>query len=325
MSALSLTGRTVNDPEVFDAQTAVVGRFGDLVATGTAYNMHLGANGTYVIHPPDLGPAVGSGRYAIRFRDRPELRVDSTRLIDTGPIDADHAYAAGVEFAANRRNWLLQSEYTWFGASRRASTLDNPRFSGYYIEGSWLITGESHRYNPATASYHAPRPFIPFDGQGGWGAWELALRYSHTDLDYHAGLAGAAPPADGIRGGVQSIATAGVNWYPNPNLRFTLELLHFSVDRLNPAGMGATPFGPAPATPRHPSAARSVRISTPTLSGRNTSIEAQRTRAGVFDTSNRCILSNNSAVPVSALRRNSGDHDRQHFLRIAEYRCADEH
>ncbi len=251
MSALSLTGRTVSDPEVFDAQKAAVGRFGFLAATGADYNVHLGVNGTYVFHPPDQGPSVGNGRYAIRFRERPELRVDSTRLIDTGPIDADHAYNAGLEFAANRRNWLLQSEYTWFGITRRASTLDNPRFSGYYIEGSWLITGESHRYNPATASYQAPRPFIPFDGQGGWGAWELALRYSHTDLDYHSGVAGAAPPAGGVRGGVQSIATAGVNWYPNANLRFILEMLHVNVDRLNPAGTNTntTPFGPPPATP----------------------------------------------------------------------------
>ena len=37
-----------------------------------------------------------------------------------------------------------------------------------------------------------------------------------------------APPADGIRGGVQSVTT---------------------VDRLNPASATGTPFGAAPATP----------------------------------------------------------------------------
>lgn len=99
------------------------------------------------------------------------------------------------------------------------------------------------------AQYRAPRPFVPFDGQGGRGAWELALRYSRTDLDSHSGAAGAAPPAEGVRGGVQSITTAGVNWYPNANLRFMLDVLHVNVKRLNPAGMGATPFGAAPSTP----------------------------------------------------------------------------
>ena len=52
---LTYTNRTVNDAEVFDAQTALVGRAAALVATGADYNMHLGLSGTYVIHPADLG------------------------------------------------------------------------------------------------------------------------------------------------------------------------------------------------------------------------------------------------------------------------------
>lgn len=249
MGSLALTSRTVNDPEVNDSQSALVGRIGGLVAAGADYNVHVGANGTYIIHPADQGPSVTTGRYGLRFRERPELRVDSTRLIDTGTIDADHASAMGIEFAANWKNWFLQAEDTWFSVERRASTLSNPRFSGFYVEGSWLITGESHRYNPATASYQAPRPFIPFDGHGGHGAWELAVRYSRADLNYHAGLAGFAPPSGGVRGGEQTITSAGVNWYPNPNLRFLLDFLHVDVDRLNPATATSTPFGPAPATP----------------------------------------------------------------------------
>jgi len=250
MASLALTSRTVNDAEVFDAQTAVVGRIAGLLATSDDYNVHVGANGTYVVHPPDQGPSVASGRYGIRFRDRPELRVDDTRFIDTGTIDAGHASATGVEFAANYRNWLLQAEDTWFTVERRASTLSNPRFNGFYVEGSWVLTGESHRYNPANGSYQSPRPYIPFDGHGGLGAWEVALRYSRTDLNYHAGLAGLAPPADGVRGGDQTVTAAGLNWYPNPNLRFLLDVLHVNVDRLNPAASAtATPFGPAPATP----------------------------------------------------------------------------
>jgi phosphate-selective porin OprO and OprP len=250
MGALTLTSRTVNDPEVFDVQNALVARVGGLIATGTDYNVHVGANSSYIIHPADQGPSATSNRYGLRFRERPELRVDSTRLIDTGTIDADHAAAYGIEFAANWKNWLVQAEDTWFSVERRASTLSNPRFNGYYIEGSWVLTGESHRYNAANGSYQSPRPFIPFDGHGGWGAWELALRYSRTDLNYHAGDAGVAPPADGIRGGLQAITSGGVNWYPNPNLRFLLDYQHINVQRLNPAGPGnLTPFGPAPATP----------------------------------------------------------------------------
>jgi hypothetical protein len=75
-------------------------------------------------------------------------------------------------------------------------------------------------------------------------------RRYRTRASAHAGLAGFAPPSGGVRGVEQSITSAGVNWYPNPNLRFLLDFLHVNVDRLNPANANnSTPFGPVPATP----------------------------------------------------------------------------
>jgi phosphate-selective porin OprO and OprP len=251
MGALTLTSRTVNDAEVFDAQTALVGRAGALVVTGADYNLHLGLSGTYVLHPPDQGADVAGARYGIRFRERPEIRVDSTRLIDTGPIDADHAYAGSAEMAGNWRNFYLQAENYWFGIKRRQpTTLSNPTFGGYYLQGSWVLTGEPHRYNTASAAYQAPRPYLPFSAGGGYGAWELALRYSHTNLNYQEGTLGTAPSENTVRGGLQNILTLGVNWYVNPNLRFLLDYSRIRVERLNPAGPGnLTPFGAVPATP----------------------------------------------------------------------------
>jgi phosphate-selective porin OprO/OprP len=51
------------------------------------------------------------------------------------------------------------------------------------------------------------------------GAWELALRYSRLDLDFHSGAAGTSATADAIRGGMQDIWTFGVNWYINTNVK----------------------------------------------------------------------------------------------------------
>jgi phosphate-selective porin OprO and OprP len=251
MSALTLTSRTVNDAEVFDSQLAVVGRFGYLAATSSNYNVHVGANATYVMQPADQGSAT-TPRYAIRFRERPEIRVDSTRLIDTGSIDADSAYAAGAELAMNYKNYFFQAENYWFGVDRRdPTTLPDPSFGGYYAEASWVLTGEAHRYNVTNGSFQSPRPIQPFSlSGGGWGAWEIAARYSHTDLDFHEGLGLTAANPDTVRGGTQNITAVGVNWYPNTNFRLMLNYLHVSVNRLNPAGVGnLTPFGPAPATP----------------------------------------------------------------------------
>ena len=251
MGSLTLTSRTVNDAEVFDSQLAAVGRFGYLAATSADYNVHVGMSGTWVFQPADQGSSATGPRYLIRLRDRPEIRVDSTRLIDTGAIDADSAYAAGVEFGANWKNWYLQGENFWYGLQRREpSALPDPSFGGYYLQASWILTGESRRYNMANGSFQSPRPFVPFSSAGGIGAWELAVRYSHTDLDFHDGTAGLAATADSIRGGVQDIWTFGANWYLNPNVKLMFNYLHIDADRLNPAGPGnLTPFGAAPSTP----------------------------------------------------------------------------
>jgi phosphate-selective porin OprO/OprP len=252
MAAATLSGRTAYDAEFFDSQSALLARGGGLIATGEDYAVHVGANGTWVIHPADAGLDAAGVRYGVRLRDRPELRVDGTRLIDTGAIDAAHAWAAGLEFGASWRSLMLQAEDFRYGIERRdAPALGDPRFGGWYAQASWVLTGERHRYNPAAGSFQAPRPFVPLARGGGFGAWELALRYSHTDLDFRAGSGGTAPAADAIRGGVQDIWTVGLNLYANANLRWQLNYLHVDVDRLNPRASAATsaPFGAVPATP----------------------------------------------------------------------------
>jgi phosphate-selective porin OprO and OprP len=251
MSAFSLTTRTVNDAEVFDSQLAAVARAGGLIATGGDYNVHLGASGTYVFSPADQGSSATSPRHAIRLRDRPEIRVDSTRLIDTGALDAARASVLGVEFGANWKNVYLQGEQFWFDIERRApGALADPDFAGFYLQGSWVMTGESRRYNPVTGSFQNPRPMVPFSSAGGWGAWELAARYSRMNLNFEEGPAGTAALPGTIRGGDQNVLTIGVNWYVNPNFKVMMNYLLIDVDRLNPAGPGnLTPFGASPGTP----------------------------------------------------------------------------
>ncbi|MGH8622854.1 MAG: porin, partial [Burkholderiales bacterium] len=109
--------------------------------------------------------------------------------------------------------------------------LEDPTFNSFYVQGGWFLTGESRRYNMATGSFQMPRPFTPFAWPYGWGAWELALRYSHTDLDYHAGDRGTAADLDAVRGGVQDVWTLGLNWHLNSNFRMSLNYYHVDVDR----------------------------------------------------------------------------------------------
>jgi phosphate-selective porin OprO/OprP len=249
-AAFHFTGSTFAQQESFDEQIGVVGRAAVLAFTGSDFNVHLGVNGSYVMQPANTGGGATSVR-SIRLRDQPELRVDSTRLIDTGPILAENAYAAGVEFAANWRNFMVQAEAFRYGIGLANDTPnENPHFSAWYAEASYVLAGERRAYDIATGAYAAPRPITARDGAALRSALELAVRYSHTDLNFHAGSPGSPPPPDGIRGGMQDNWSVGLNWYPTANTKFMLDYQHISVDRLNPASPAdPEPFGSGDATP----------------------------------------------------------------------------
>jgi phosphate-selective porin OprO/OprP len=212
--------------------------------------LHLGVHGSYVVRPADAGgpdAAATAARYPITFQERPELRVDGARLISTGAINARHASTLGFEAAGEYGPLFLQSEYERFRIERRDAPagVTDPEFSGWYVEGSWSLTGEQRRYNTATFAFDGPAVDHPFSLKDGtWGAWELTGRYADIDLNYHAGAAGTAPGADAVRGGDQRIITAGINWFPNSIVRFMLDYQDVQIRRLSPsAEMFQTPVG----------------------------------------------------------------------------------
>jgi phosphate-selective porin OprO/OprP len=243
----ALTGNVVGT-QTYDEQLAFVGRLAYVPIKGLDYLVHVGANTEIVINPAATGPDVAPGVASpVRLRDRPEIRVDGTRLVDTGNIDADGLTSWGLELAGQYKAFSVQSEYYHIDVQRRASALSDPEFSGWYVQGAWTITGQPRRYGIATATFDAPRGEKPFNLKtGDWGVWELAARYSDLDLNYLAGASGTAQDASAIRGGRQKIVTLGVNWYPNSVVRFQADFQHVEVDRLSPGG---TAFGAGALTP----------------------------------------------------------------------------
>ena len=235
--------------QTFDQQIGFVGRATFLPVKGLDYLVHLGVDVTHVLRPAALGADVAPAGAVtpLRLRDRPEIRVDVTRLADTGNIDADGLTSLGVEFAAQLRAITVQSEYFAVDLQRRASALSDPSFKGWYVSGAWSLTGQPRRYNTGLAAFDPPRVDKSFDLKtGDLGVWELAARFSDLDLNYHAGAAGSTPAADAVRGGEQKIVTLGLNWYPNPTVRFQADYQHVDVDRLSPGG---TAFGAGTLTP----------------------------------------------------------------------------
>jgi phosphate-selective porin OprO/OprP len=226
------------------SQEAVVGRvaIAPWQNPDTNFNVHLGANFGDVIHPQESTNTQDPGftTYNISFSDRPELRVDNVTFLNTGSLDAKSAYSAGLEAAVSYGPFMIQGENFWYGITRNnpgspPPGMTNPNFSGWYVEGSWVMTGEPRRYNMVNASFTRPSPAEPFDpSHGNWGAWELAARYSSTDLDHdlsstvkytytEPGTGGnTLTVSNAVFGGVQNIWSAGVNFYPNDVLRFRL-------------------------------------------------------------------------------------------------------
>jgi phosphate-selective porin OprO/OprP len=94
-------------------------------------------------------------------------------------------------------------------------------FQVWYVMGSLFLTGEHRAYRTSTGVLERVIPrrdFLKREGGNlsiGPGAWELAVRFSHVDLN-----------SGGITGGRLSDITLGVNWYLNPYCRITSNYIH---------------------------------------------------------------------------------------------------
>jgi phosphate-selective porin OprO/OprP len=226
----------------FDEQNAVVARATLAPFSSTAWQGHLGVNYQRVLHPNDAGSATAP-RYVSQLRDRPELRLDTARLVDTGAIDSRHTTVYGAEAAFQTGPFMVEGEYFRYEIDRRITSpvvAPNPHFNGWYVQGSWVLTGESRVYNPVEARFDAPKLNYSFNPEAGtWGAFELAARYSDLDLNYREGAAGTTPAAaiGAVRGGEQKVYTVGVNWYLNPSIRLMLDYQHVKIDRLGGTGL----------------------------------------------------------------------------------------
>jgi phosphate-selective porin OprO/OprP len=138
-------------------------------------------------------------------------------------INTAQVYSA--ELAGNYGPFYFQGEYFFLNVDR-LNGLPALKFNGGYAEAAFTLTGESRSYVPGTGAYSAITPNRPasLDGSG-WGAWEIAARYSFMDLDDRIGF------ADGAAGGKQTLYTVGLNWYANRNVRFMLNYVHGIIDK----------------------------------------------------------------------------------------------
>jgi phosphate-selective porin OprO/OprP len=229
-------------PTGMTEQLGVVARAAGQVLSGPGYSFHLGGDFEDLIQPPhSLVNGITNGAQTLTLSDRPELRIDPTALISTGAIaNVSSAQVYSVETAGTYGPLFFQGEYFWFNVQRSANTGLPPigapdlKFQGGYAEASYVLTGETHTYNPATAAYNGIIPAHPFYLDGvNWGAWEIAARYSTMDLNNLIGT------TTGIAGGRQNIYTVGLNWYVSRNTRLMFNYLHGDISKqVSPTNFG---------------------------------------------------------------------------------------
>jgi phosphate-selective porin OprO/OprP len=195
------------------------------VISGKDYSVHIGGGVEFLIDPPHN---LVANTQTLTLSDRPELRIDPTTIISTGAlagVSGAQVYAA--EAAATYGPLFLQGEYYWFDINRKF-LINQPsvRFEGGYAEAAFALTGESRAYEPSSSSYGGIIPKDPFSlTGGGWGAWEIALRYSTINLNDQLAQ------ANGVAGGRQTVYAAALNWYVNRNVRFMLDFLHGDITK----------------------------------------------------------------------------------------------
>jgi phosphate-selective porin OprO/OprP len=179
--------------------------------------IHLGASG---YHVKDL-----AGN-SVTLADRPNVRVDNGNIESVaiaGGVSAlgvksgvEDATFYGLEGAGVYGPFSVQGEYSHMHLDRFGAA-PSLNFDGYYVFGSFFVTGESRSFKGGTIDRVKPkRAFDPV--WGNYGAVELAVRYDRLNLTDHT-LSPLNHDAHAW--------TGAVNWYLNGNLKLMFNYIRF--------------------------------------------------------------------------------------------------
>lgn len=197
-ASLGAFGKSGNDP-LDGRDRALTARVTGTPVRSDDWLLHLGA-----------GLSLRDTPSRIDFDARPETVLVSGLGTNSATLNGvDEVRLANLEFALRRGPVLVQAEYLRASVSGAVS----PDYDGWYVEAGWLLTGETREYRTRRGVFRGIKPRTPL-GEGGFGAVELAARYSKLDL------------ADAALGGETGrIVGVGVNWTPVDAVRVQFNLL----------------------------------------------------------------------------------------------------
>jgi len=170
------------------------------------FNLVEDANDQYI----HLAAAVNSrskeeGPYSISARPAAHL---APKLATASIASVDQVLMMNFELAAVAGPAHFRGEF--LNASVSPVEGDSYNFNSYYAQVGYFLTGESKPYKSSFGGFGRVSPNQNF-GEGGPGAWELALRYQNLDLEDNE-----------IEEQTLNGLTFGINWYLNPVTRMMI-------------------------------------------------------------------------------------------------------
>lgn len=195
--------------------------------------VHVGIGGF------DRDPDEGQVRFRTRLDVRNSPSAFASLPADTGLFFASRQQLIAPELVVVCGPFSFQSEYygSWaHGAATRSVDGAPLRPQGtvylwsWYAEAHCFLTGEYRDYNREAGAFGRVVPLRPLtwsrSGFTGGGAWQVAARFSHLNLN-----------SRDVRGGRVNDMTLGLNWFLNGNTK--VQWNYFLADRDAPDSAGS--------------------------------------------------------------------------------------
>lgn len=172
--------------------------------------LHLGLGAVW--RKPISNNSVDKLSSAISFSSKPESDVTATKFVNAGEIKNVHQYSIeSLELAGQMGAASVQGEYQIVQVQRDVGSKLN--FNGWYTQVAYTLTGEKRPYKADKGVFDGIRPNKNF-GRDGWGAFEVAGRISEINLTDST-----------IKGGKERNAALTFNWYLNPFMRVSANMV----------------------------------------------------------------------------------------------------
>jgi phosphate-selective porin len=147
----------------------------------------------------------------------------------------------GAEFRWRPGPFSIQAEYVRVTDQRLGQSVEDGDLTpfpitGWYVLGTWAITGE----RKADGVERAKRPLF----QGGGGAFEIAFRVEELKFGRVVPdeLPSTSPRADVMVSNANRVVTAGLSWHPNRWVKVQFNLIR---DTMSDPEMGPLPAQPS--------------------------------------------------------------------------------